>query len=206
MAKILGITGNIGSGKSTVAAMFERLGAFRLDADAAGHEALKRAEIVDALRRRWGDAVLNPDGSASRRAVAEIVFAPTEQGRREHAFLEALVHPVIAEIMQEKLGRQAAAEPGTVAVLDAPLLFEAGWDRMTEGVVYVDCPEAICLERARARGWSEHHFRDRLARQMSPEEKRRRSRWTVSTFPQTREETAEQVADVWKELSNAAEY
>ncbi|HBT77019.1 MAG TPA: dephospho-CoA kinase [Planctomycetaceae bacterium] len=196
--RIFGITGNIGSGKSTVAGMFANLGAARLDADRAGHEALTRPLVIERLRERWGDSILDRDGAVLRKAVAGIVFAPTEQGSRELTFLQELTHPVIGGILEERLEREHAA--GTrIALLDAPLLLEAGWDRLVEATVCVDCPEEIRLRRVLERGWAESDFRTRSLHQFTADEKRRRARWIVSTYPATLEETAFQVESIWHE-------
>lgn len=175
---VLGIVGGIGSGKSLVAKYLASLGASVFSADQAGHEALKVECVKAALRQRWGAAVFTADGKVDRSALAELVFqgAASEQNR---AFLEGLVHPRIDSAMQEFVVKMQAAADFSVAVVDAALLLEAGWDRQCDRVLFVDSPLHDRLERCRGRGWTEKQFHDREATQLSIEEKRRRADWIV---------------------------
>ena len=93
--KILGLLGGVASGKSLVSRQLAERGAVVLDADRAGHEALRLPSIEEAARRRWGDAIFGPDGHIDRSRLAKIVFAPPPEGPKERIFLEALTHPEI---------------------------------------------------------------------------------------------------------------
>ena len=113
--KILGLLGGVASGKSLVARQLAELGAVVLDADRAGHEALRLPAIEEAARGRWGDAVFGSDGHIDRSRLARIVFAPPPDGPRERKFLEALTHPEIGR----RLAAQAQAfnpEPAATAI------------------------------------------------------------------------------------------
>jgi dephospho-CoA kinase len=172
--RIIGIVGGVASGKSTVAETFARLGAGVLDADRAGHEALRLPAVEAAARRRWGPTVFGPDGRIDRGRLARVVFAPGPEGRRERNYLEQLTHPEIARL----LGRQAedlAASGVAVAVLDAPLLLETDCEdfrKQCEKVVFVEAPREVRRRRALARGWSEADFSAREDAQESLERKR----------------------------------
>ncbi len=145
--RIIGITGGVAGGKSTVARLLEKLGAGVLDADRAGHEALRLPQVEAAARRRWGERVFGPDGRIDRSNVARIVFAEGPEGRKERLFLEQLTHPEIAALLRRQAEDMAAAGT-TVAVLDAPLLLEAGWDDVCEKIVFVDAPREVRSARA----------------------------------------------------------
>jgi len=171
----IGILGGIASGKSTVAAELARLGARVLDADRATHLVLGEPEIQQALQQKWGESVLQADGTVDRRHLAQLVFgegAEAEKNRRE---LEALLHPRIRSLLLSE--REAFASDGQTpaVVLDAPLLLEAGWDTMCDFLLFVDCPLEVRQHRAAQRGWSAEEFSRREAAQMPLDEKRRRA-------------------------------
>jgi dephospho-CoA kinase len=194
----LGLVGGIASGKSVVADCFRDLGALVLDADQAGHEVLREPDIVAALRQRWGDRVVDPAGQISRRAVAQIVFASGNEA--EKRFLENLTHPRIQMRLQQEMAKALAqTPPPRVAVIDAALLFEAGWDKLCDKIVYIDAPRDARLERAVRRGWSAEQLAAREAAQMPLEEKASRSHILIRNV-----KTLEYVRDVvrltWNDL------
>ena len=171
---ILGLVGGIASGKSVVADCLRDLGAVILDGDRAGHAVLREPEVVATLKDRWGDQILDPTGQVSRRAVAKIVFARGNEAEKQ--FLEHLTHPRIEARLRDELARAKSAQPPPqVVVIDAALLFEAGWDKLCDKILFVDAPRDLRLERAVTRGWSAEQFAAREAAQMPVEEKRRRS-------------------------------
>ena len=171
---ILGLVGGIASGKSVVADVLRDMGAVVLDADKAGHFVLREPEVIAELRKRWGDGILDSSGQVNRRAVAKIVFAQGNEAERK--FLERLTHPRIERLLKQELEAvRNSSEPPPVLVIDAALLFEAGWDKLCDKILFVDAPRDIRLERAVARGWSTEQFAAREAAQLPPEEKRARS-------------------------------
>ena len=193
----LGLLGGIASGKSLVAEQLAHLGAVVLDADRAGHEALRLPRIEQAVRGRWGDGVFGPDGRVARPRVARIVFAPPPDGPREREFLQQLTHPEIARLIREQI---ASIPPGTpLAVLDAALIFEAGWDKLCDKFVLVDAPRALRLARAVARGWTEDEFAAREGAQESLEFKRRRADVIIDNAGSP-EHTQVQVERLWRSL------
>src|SRR6476661_4782608 len=124
---ILGLVGGIASGKSLVANILRDMGAIVLDADQAGHFVLRQPDLITELKSRWGDKILDSSGHVIRREVAKIVFAQGNEGERR--FLEQLTHPRIEGLLKEELDAiRKSPEPPPVVVIDAPLLFEAGWD------------------------------------------------------------------------------
>jgi dephospho-CoA kinase len=169
--KVIGILGGVASGKSVVTKALADLGAGVLDADRVGHEALRAPEMEEAVRRCWGDGVFGPDGHVDRTRLAGIVFgdSPAAEGNRKR--LEQLLHPEIGRRLKRESER-LTADGCPAAVLDAPLLVEAGWDRLCDWLVFVDAPRPLRLARALARGWSEEDFAVREGVQESLDYKR----------------------------------
>ena len=150
---VIGLVGRIGAGKSTVARRFAELGATVIDADRIAHDVLAEESVVAALRDRFGPGVLDPQGRITRRWIAERVFGPGPDSARELAWLEALVHPRVHRRIATAL--EACRREGVgVAVLDVPLLLQAGWAHTCTRIVVVECPDAIRRSRLAARGWS----------------------------------------------------
>ena len=136
--KILGVVGGIGSGKSWVAAkLAARFGAPVVNADRLGHRLWDSPTIVDAAVERWGEQVRKPDGAVDRRKIAKIVFAGTAEANAELEWLNTLMRPSLERLFLETIDR-LEGERVERAVLDAALLFEAGWDRYCDAVVFVD--------------------------------------------------------------------
>lgn len=143
MSVVVGLTGGIGSGKSTVASLLSARGAAVVDADAAAREVLERGTPAAArVRERFGEGIVAPDGSLDRAALAAVVFSDSVA----RADLEAIVHPAVHDLMLERAA--VHAEQKAVVVLDIPLLAEAGRDSYPlDGVLVVDCPIAVAVER-----------------------------------------------------------
>ncbi len=162
----VGLTGSIGSGKSTFAGLLADRGAAVLDADDVTRE-LQRpgGRLYDVTVARFGSDVVSPGGELDRATLAKIVFAdPTAL-----ADLEALTHPAVHEVMGERASK-AASETDAV-VLVVPLLLEVGHYDVA-GVVVVDCPVEIVMRRlAEGRGMGEAEVQARLARQLPREER-----------------------------------
>ncbi|MBL8746056.1 MAG: dephospho-CoA kinase [Phycisphaerae bacterium] len=175
---VLGIAGGIGSGKSTVAREFARMGWVVIDSDSEAKAALMLPDVKKTLVEWWGPAVLHPNNEINRTKVGEIVFADELQRKR----LESLIHPLIAKSRREAISA-ATARLGRVppgVIYDAPLLFEAGLDQECDAIVFVEAPEPIRLERARrGRGWDEVEYRRRQAAQWPLERKKARCRFVI---------------------------
>ncbi len=171
---ILGLTGGIASGKSTVASELAALGAVVLVADEAAHRAINLPQVKSVLVERWGNGFLDSVGDVDRQKVAQRVFSPNDEKLVELKFLQSVLHPLLREQFEARL--ETLRGQGTpVAVIDAPLLIEAGWEDLCDSVLFVDTPENVRLERTRQRGWAEQDFLRRESVQMPIEEKRRLS-------------------------------
>jgi dephospho-CoA kinase len=163
---LVGLTGGIGSGKTTVARMLAKRGAVVLDADRLARDAVAPGTAgLDAVAARFGPAVIASDGSLDRAALAEVVFADDEA----RAALEAIVHPEVRLRIAEAVS--AHADTDDVVVVDSPLLIETGEHERFEVVVVVTASIAERLARLEARGMSEGDVRARVAAQMPLEEK-----------------------------------
>jgi dephospho-CoA kinase len=196
--RIVGVTGGVASGKSIVAQQFARLGAGVLDADQAGHEALRLPQVEAAARQRWGEAVFGADGRIDRARLAHIVFAPGEEGQKEREYLEQLTHPEIARLL-DRQAEALALSGAAVAVLDAALLFEAGWHQRCEKTIFVEAPRKARQQRANARGWSKEEFAAREDAQESLDRKRERADVIVDNSGSP-ERTQAQIEQFWASL------
>jgi dephospho-CoA kinase len=163
---LVGLTGGIGSGKSTVARMLADRGAVVLDADVLAREAVEPGTAgFDAVLARFGEAVRSPDGSLDRARLAEIVF-DDDDARRD---LEAIVHPRVRLRIAEAVA--ALTDSDAVVVVDSPLLIETGGHGSFPVVVVVTAPDEARIARLAARGMGEADVRARMAAQMPLEEK-----------------------------------
>lgn len=171
---VVGILGGIGSGKSLVAEQLQQMGAELFSADEAGHQALEDPSVVETLVGRWGDAILDSGGRLDRQAIAERVFQGP-QADIERAFLENLTHPLIAAKMDLFVDRVGQRDDLSLAVIDAALLIEAGWDRGCDELLFVSVDDEIRWDRCRQRGWSREQWEAREASQLSLDQKRARA-------------------------------
>ena len=162
----VGLTGGVGSGKSTVSRILAELGAVVIDADVLAREVVAAGTTgLAAVAAEFGDGVLTPDGELDRPAVAARVFGDPDARRR----LEAIIHPLVHRRRQELAD---AAPPGAVIINDIPLLTETGRAGEYDAVIVVDVPESVQVERlVRDRGWTPDEARSRIAAQASREER-----------------------------------
>lgn len=173
----LGLTGSIGMGKSTTAAMFAARGIPVYDADAAVHAIYAPGgAAVAPLVAVFGD-VKDAAGGIDRAKLRELVAGNDVEMKR----LEGIVHPLVG-VMQRDFLMQAEAEGADIVVLDIPLLFENGGDKRVDAIVVVSAPEAVQRERVMARAqMTEEQFEAILARQTPDSEKRRRADFVINT-------------------------
>ncbi len=188
---VIGLTGGIASGKSTVGRMLEDLGAAVVDADQLAREVVAPGtpglrEVVAA----FGSDVLDEEGRLARERLGERVFADPGERRR----LERILHPRIAELARQRL----AAVRGRLAVYQAPLIFETGRDGEFQGVLLVDCEPDLQLSRLMVRDrLGEADARARLAAQLPAAERRRRATWVVDNSGSL-DDTRAQLLRLWE--------
>jgi dephospho-CoA kinase len=164
---VLGLTGGIGSGKSTVSALLEAKGAVIIDADRIVRELQQPGEpVFEAMVETFGDGIVAADGTLDRQAVADLVFGDEEK----LATLNGIVHPAVGVRMAEQLA--ALADTDQVVILDVPLLVEGKGKYDTAGTIVVDVDPDLAVQRlVEHRGFTEADARSRMARQASREDR-----------------------------------
>jgi dephospho-CoA kinase len=174
--RVFGLTGNIGSGKSTVADMFREAGIPVLDADRISRElTAPGGAVYPDIVKEFGQGILGPDGAVDRGKLAEIVFSDPSWRAR----LEQITHPAIVSSMKESLDR-LAREGHPLAIVEATLIHEVGRKGVFEAVISVTCDRAVQLERLSARGGlTREQAAARLSAQMGAEEKARASDYVI---------------------------
>ena len=196
---LVGLTGGIGAGKSTVAAMLEARGARVIDADDLARRAVRSGTAAfDRIVERFGGGVVGADGELDRAALASIVFADSER-RRE---LERFTHPEVARMLQEAL--EPLRSTDDVVVYASPLMVESGMTDACDVVVVVASPVEEQLRRVGAqRGMSESDVRARMAAQASDGE-RAAAADVILDNGGTIEELEAQVDRLWRDLERTA--
>ena len=196
-----GLTGGIGSGKSTVAKLFAARGAATIDSDEIGRGMMQPGNVVyDRIVSGFGPEVLLPDGQLNRAKIAEIVF--NDPDRLKH--LNAIVHaPVLREIDRQMFA-QRQKNPNAIVVVESAVLFEAGQNRRFDKMVVAWCRPEQQIERFRAKsGVSPEDVERRMAAQMPGDEKKRLADFVIDTSG-TLEETERQVEEVFAKLQALA--
>lgn len=202
---IVGLTGGIASGKSTVARIFQALGAEVVDADALAREAVAPGQPAwHAIREAFGPRALRPDGTIDRAWLGELVFH-SPQARRQ---LNAIVHPVVVRKLQERIqqARQLPPDPRGrphVLIAEVPLLIEEKLTWLVDRVVLVVAQQSTQVSRLiHDKGLTETQARARVNAQLPVEEKRPHADWVVdgeAPLP----ELEQQVRAIWSELTAA---
>jgi len=189
---MVGLTGGIGSGKSTVARMLAGRGAVVVDADLIAREIVERPEVLAALAERFGPEILAADGTLDRAALAERAFV-TDELRKE---LEAITHPPIGE---EFLRRVAAAPADGIVVHDVPLLVESTRGYQYGGVIVVVAPKEVRLRRLEERGVPRADAERRMALQATDEERAAVATWILDNSGAV-EDLERQIEAIWPDL------
>jgi dephospho-CoA kinase len=195
---MIGLTGGIGSGKSTVAASLARRGAIVIDADAIAREVVEPGmPALAKLVERFGADILRPDGSLDRPALAEKAFV-SDETRKD---LEGITHPAIGA---EFIRRVSEAPQDAVLVHDVPLLVEANRAGDYAGVIVVDAPVEVRLSRLVGRGVARDDAERRIALQASDEERRKVATWWVDNAGDL-DALEKQVEAIWTDLQTMRE-
>ncbi len=209
--RVIGLTGNLACGKSTVARMFEARGAHVINADELVRELRRPGQpVYDAIVREFGESVLRPPAAPGTppeidaRRLAEIVFSDPEKLAR----LEAIVHPAVTERVIELLWQHGREWQHDIVLVEAVKLVESDLVNLVEGLIVVTCRPEQQIERVvRQRGWTEAEARARMAAQSSPQEKlelftQKRGMLPAALIDNsgTLEETERQVEELWQRL------
>lgn len=194
----IGLTGNIASGKSTVADMLARRGATIIDADQLSRQAVvPGSPALDAIVARWGRSILSADGTLDRAALRKTVF----HDRAELDALNDIVHPEVRRLRDEQIAA-ARARGDRVVVSVIPLLFERHLVDDFDYIVLVDAPRAVRLERiVRDRALEEAEAMDIIASQMPADLKRARADWVIENAGSI-EDLEREVGRLWDEIAS----
>jgi dephospho-CoA kinase len=189
---VVGLTGGIGSGKSTVSASLAERGAVVIDADLITHEMQASGTVVfESIVERFGAGVVGTDGELDRAALADIVFADADA----KAALEAIVHPAVGAEIAARLAAEAATDH--VVILDIPLLVESGFKDLA-GIIVVDTDPEIAVQRlVQQRALREADARARIAAQASRDERLARADFVIPNSG-SREELEQRVDQCWE--------
>lgn len=194
---VIGLTGGIGSGKSTVAKALEEQGAKILSADVIGHEVYNPGRPAwQEIVNEFGHEVVAGDGTIDRKKLGAIVFSDP----KHLAALNSIVHPRMKGMMRERLA--ALARQGVkIAVLEAALLFEAKWDDLADEVWVTVVPPEVAAKRTSERsGLPEEQVLERIRSQLSNEERTRKAHVVIDTDCDI-EGTTQQALDAWAKLT-----
>jgi dephospho-CoA kinase len=165
---IIGIMGGIGSGKSTVAAEFAKLGCCVIDADKIVHELLNEKKIQEQVTALLGNGILDTDSEINRHKIAEIVFNDNDK----LAQLNKILHPLVLQRTNELIEKYNNENQCLAIVLDMPLLVEVGWEPRCNRLIFVDCDDKIRENRAKNKDFEKNHIKIRENFQISLDKKK----------------------------------
>ena len=194
---IVGLTGGIASGKSTVARQFRALGAILVDADQLSRVAVEPGSPgLARVAERFGAGVIDAGGALDRPALGAIVFADPA-ARKD---LEAIIHPEVHRLFAEAIAQAEKNDPHAIVVYDVPLLVEADRGRVLDVIVVCSAPEEVRIDRMiNSRGMSRDDAAARVRAQAREEDRLAVADYVINTT-QTLEATSDRVAEIWAEL------
>ncbi|MBN1586398.1 MAG: dephospho-CoA kinase [Candidatus Omnitrophica bacterium] len=197
MIYVVGVTGGICSGKTSVARMMAEKGALVMDADVVAHELMQPGESVFEEVKDWlGDEVLTAGGQIDRKKVARAVFEDPDAVER----LNGIVHPAVIKRILEDIERLRSGQEARVVVLDVPLLIEANMVDLVDLLVVVRADEAVQIKRSQERmGLSPEETQQRMRYQLPMEEKERLADCVIENSGNL-DETKRQVDKIWNEM------
>ena len=194
--KVIGLTGGIGSGKSTVSRFLGEMGAVVLDADKVGHQAYQPGtETWKELVAAFGEDIVAPDSTIDRRKLGAIVFADPEELVR----LNRIVHPRMFDMMKARI-EEYRGQGTEVVVLEAAILLEANWTSLVDEVWVTVASESTVVQRTRERtGLPEEQIKARIRSQLSNEERSQQAKVVINNDGDL-EELRVKMEELWREL------
>ncbi|GIW97364.1 MAG: dephospho-CoA kinase [Pirellulaceae bacterium] len=200
---VVGLTGGVAAGKSWLANELQQRGATVIDADAIGHQVLRRPLVIRSLANSLGPQIVDSAGQIDREKLASLVFGSDEMSTLRRRLLEMTVHPAIQADVIRAMRRALRSPSVPMIVIDAPLLLEARWGRMCDHIVFVDAPRSVRQHRALRRGWSAEQFAARESAQMDVEQKRRAADFVLE-FTEDDQRMREQIDQLWHRIVHEA--
>jgi len=194
---LVGLTGGVATGKSTVANMFKKCGAPAIDADLLARQVVEPGKPAwRAIVKLFGKTILNPDRSLDRQALGSVVFRNPKKRQQ----LERIIHPRVAREQRRLVRRIIKRKPHTVVIYEVPLLFEACVDKRVDKIIVVTADRETQIARLRKRnGLSRAEALRRISSQMPLAKKRRRADYVLDgTTP--RKTLAKQVSHLFRQL------
>jgi len=190
----VGLTGNYGMGKSTVAEIFHKLGAYVINTDKIVEELLEKKEIIDEIKRLFGEEVLI-NGKLDKKYIAKVVF----DNPLMRIYLENILHPRVFEKIDDLIKNIPKRGEPLIVVVEAPIIFERGYQNKFDIIITVYTPEKIAVERLKEKGISEEEALRRLKCQFPIEMKKTKLDYTIDNSGSI-EETSIQVETIFQKL------
>ncbi|MCX7724993.1 MAG: dephospho-CoA kinase [Thermodesulfovibrio sp.] len=190
----VGLTGNIGMGKSTVAELFKSLGAYVISTDKIVETLLEEPDVIEEIKRLFGDEVI-VNGKVNKKYVASVVF----ENPLMRIYLENILHPRVFKKVDEIIENIPKKGEPLIVVIEAPVIFERGYQNRFDIIITVFCPEETALERLEKKGFSKEEAIKRLKSQFPIEMKKSKSDYIIDNSG-TLEETAKQVEEIFQKL------
>jgi dephospho-CoA kinase len=164
---IIGILGGIGSGKSTAAAEFAKLGCKVIDADKIAHELLDEPSVKEKVVGLFGQAILDSAGKIVREKLAEVVFTDADN----LSSINEIIHPIVLQRAEKLIKKYNSQNQVKAIILDMPLLVEVGWDKRCNKLIFVNCDQKLRLNRAKKLGFDKNQVKIRENFQISLDNK-----------------------------------
>ena len=190
----VGLTGSIGTGKSTVLKLFNQLGAYTVDVDKIVHQLYKRGDIQEKVKKEFGD-VFNEDGSLNRKEVAKIIFNNPEKRK----VLEDIIHPEVRKEVKRFIQNIEKKDKNAIVIVEVPLLIETGQYKEYDKVIVVYSPKNLQLKRLLNKGYSREEALKRINSQMNIEEKLKFADFIIKNISSL-EDLKKQVKEVFNQL------
>ena len=194
---IIGIIGGIGSGKSTVAAEFVKLGCKVIDADKIAHELLRRKTVKEKIIASFGLDVLDSKRRVDRKRLGYIVFADADK----LSILNGIIHPLVIQHAEELIEQYNRQNQVKAIVLDMPLLVEVGWAKRCNRLIFVDCEQKIREKRAKKLGFDKNQLKIRENFQISLDNKKNLADNTIENNSDF-SAMVRQVADIFSDITD----
>jgi len=194
----IGLTGNLGTGKTTVLKHFKNSGAYTINADKLVHEILKKPSVIKKLPAILDKSILVKKASKisiNKKHMADIIFNDPQKRKA----VEKIIHPVVIKTAKDIKTKILAEKPETVIVFEVPLLFEAGYEKIFDKVIVVYCSKAKAIERLEKLGLSREQALKRMSAQMPISKKKAQADFLINNNFSI-DNTKKQVKEIFKEL------